>query len=204
VRDAGARADPLRPSAASKNGKWDGRYQLGGQWGQGGIRYVHETRESDRRPTEGKQAVTPTKDWKSGELYTALAVTVIVITAGILLTSGFLRLVDRLAPQIGDIIAFPATRVPSISSASFAASRVIAPDSVSCILDVQIMQKSGGSLVVESRQLEPSRIFQVHWAGGRTSNDRDDCGGSADLLLSGNQISALIFAAGGTGVKAQN
>ena len=154
--------------------------------------------------TEEKQAVTPTNDRKSEELYTALVVTVIAITAGILLMSGMLWLVDSLGPQTGDIIAFPATRIPSVSTASFTASRAIAPDGMSCILDVQTIQKFGGSLVVESRQFEPSRIYQVHWAGTRTSGGRDDCGSSADLLLNSNQISVLIFAAGGTGVKAQN
>lgn len=148
--------------------------------------------------------MTPTNDRKSGELYTAFLVMVVVITAGILLITGLLRLVGRLGPQTGDIIAFPAARVPSVSTASFAASRAIAPDSMSCILDVRTMQTSGGSLVVESTRFEPSLIFQVHWAGARTSNDRDDCGGSADLLLNSNQISALVFAAGGTGAKAQN
>jgi hypothetical protein len=66
------------------------------------------------------------------------------------------------------------------------------------------MQKSGGSLVVETAQFKPGLLFRVHWAGKRTSSDRDDCGRSADLLLNGNQISALIFAAGGTGVEAHN
>ena len=100
--------------------------------------------------------------------------------------------------------SFPATLVPSISTASFAASRVIPTSGTSCILDVPTMQKSGGSLVVESTQSEPGRIFQVHWAGARTSNDRDDCGGSADLLLNSNEIFSLIVAAGGTGVRAPN
>ena len=123
-----------------------------------------------------------------------------VASAGILLTVGLLRLADRMGPETGDIIAFPATRVPSASTTSFSARRAIAVDTMSCILDMQAMQKSGGSLVVESSQFEPSRIFRVHWAGVRASDGRDDCGGSADLLLKSNQISALIFAAGGTGV----
>ena len=66
--------------------------------------------------------MTPTNDRKSGELYTAFLVIVVVITAGILLTAGLSRLVGRLGPQTGDIIAFPAARVPSVSTASFAAS----------------------------------------------------------------------------------
>jgi hypothetical protein len=148
--------------------------------------------------------VTPTNDRKSGDLYTAFKVIAVVIAVGILLTAGLLRLVDRFGPQIGDIIAFPATRVPSAGAASFAVNHAIATDSTSCLLDVQTMQKSGGSLVVEATQFEPSRIFKVHWAGVRTSNDRDDCGGSADLQLNSYQISALISAAGGTGAKAQD
>jgi hypothetical protein len=148
--------------------------------------------------------VAPTNDRKSGELYPAFIAIVVVITAGILLTVVLLQLADRLGPQTGDIIAFPATRVPSVSTASFTASRLIADGDMPCILDVQTMQRSGGSLVVESTRFEPKRIFQVHWAGAQTSNGRDDCGGSADLLLNTGQVSVLISAAGGTGVKAQN
>ena len=128
----------------------------------------------------------------------------VVITAGLVLMSVLLRFADERAAQTGDIIAFPATRTPSISTASFVARRAIVADGMTCILDVQTMQKSGGSSVVETSQFEPGRIFRVHWAGVRTSPDQDDCGRSADLLLNSNQISALIFAAGGTGVKAQN
>ena len=148
--------------------------------------------------------MTPTNDRKSRELYAAFIVVAVVMTAGILSTAGLLRLADRMAPQIGDILAFRATRAPSISTASFAVRRAMSADSRSCILDVQTMQKSGGSLVVETSQFEPDRIFRVHWAGVRTSSDGDDCGSSADLLLNSNQISALIFAAGGTGVEAHN
>ena len=148
--------------------------------------------------------MAPTNYRKSNEQRTELMVIAIVITAGILLMTGLFRLADRIAPQPGDIIAFPATRVPSVSTATFTARRAIAPDSLSCTLDVQSIQRSGGSLVVETSQFMPSRIFRVHWSGVRTSSDSDDCGRSADLLLNSNQIGVLIFAAGGTGVKAQN
>ena len=72
------------------------------------------------------------------------------------------------------------------------------------MLDVHVMQKSGGSLVVEATRFEPERGFQVHWAGMRTSDGLEDCGGSVDLDMNSAQMGALIFAAGGTGVKAQN
>lgn len=117
--------------------------------------------------------MTPTNDRKSVEPYTAFMVMVVVITAGVLLMAGLLRLADRRAAQIGDIIAFPATRVPSVRTVSFAARRGIVADSVSCILDVQTMQKSGGSMVVETSQFEPGRIFRVHWAGVRTAHGSD-------------------------------
>ena len=158
-------------------------------------------------PTEEMQTVTPTNDRKSAdksaERYTAVMVGAVVIAASILLAAGLLRLADRRAAQTGDIIVFPATRAPSAGTTSFAARRAIT-DTMSCTLDVQTMQKSGGSLVVETSRFAPGLIFQVHWAGERTSSDRDDCGRSADLLLNSNQISALIFAAGGTGVAAHN
>ena len=155
-------------------------------------------------PNRGKQTVAPTNNRKSVERYTAFMVMAVVTTAGFLLMAGLWQLADRRAAQTGDIIAFPATRVASVSTAFFAARRATVADSMTCILDVQTMQKSGGSLVVETSQFEPDRIFRVHWAGVRTSSDRDDCGSSADLLLNSNQISALIFAAGGTGVEAHN
>jgi hypothetical protein len=148
--------------------------------------------------------MTPTKDRKSVEQCTAFMIIAVVITAGILLMEGLLQLADSRAPQAGDIIDFPANRVASANATSFTARLAIVGDRRSCILDVRSMQKLGGSLVVETSQLEPARNFRVHWAGVRTSGDRDDCGSSADLLLNGNEIAALIFAAGGTGVKAQN
>jgi hypothetical protein len=66
---------------------------------------------------------------------------------------------------------------------------------------VPVMQRSGGSLMIEAMQLKPDRRFKVHWAGKRTSDGQQDCGGSADLLLNHYQITTLVFAAGGTGVK---
>lgn len=148
--------------------------------------------------------MTPTNDRKYGELHTIFVIMAIVITAGLALTAGLVRLVDTLAPQIGDIIAFQATPIPAVNTPSFTARRVIAPDSAPCMLDVETIQKSGGSLMVETSQFQPGRLFQVHWAGTRTSNSDDDCGSSADLLLNPNQIAALVFAAGGKGVKAPN
>jgi hypothetical protein len=144
--------------------------------------------------------VPPTNDRKSGESYAATAILVAVVIAGLLLTVGFRLLADDWGPQTGDIIAFPATQAPS-SNATITVNSARASGSTACVLDFHVMQKSGGSLVVEATRLESGRGFLVHWAGRRTS---DDCGGSLDLLLNSAQIGALIFAAGGTGAKIQN
>jgi hypothetical protein len=147
--------------------------------------------------------VPPTNDRKSGESYAATAILVAVVIAGLLLTVGFRRLADDCGPQTGDIIAFPATQAPS-SNATITVNSARASGSTACVLDFHVMQKSGGSLVVEATRLESGRGFLVHWAGRRTSDSQDDCGGSLDLLLNSAQIGALIFAAGGTGAKIQN
>lgn len=141
---------------------------------------------------------------KTSKRYTAFLLLCVVLMMGIGLLESLLRLVDGLGPQIGDVIAFPATQAPLVNTASFSVSRAADATGTPCTLDVPTMQKSGGSLVVVSKQYEPNQIFQAHWAGRRTSNEHDDCGDSAELLLNSNQLSALIFAAGGKGVKAQN
>jgi hypothetical protein len=124
-----------------------------------------------------------------------------IIVAGSLLAAGLLRLAENFGPQLGDIISFPVTRIPSISTASIRVNPAGASGNRPCILDVPVMQRFGGSLVVEAR-FEPDRGVQVHWAGVRTSDGPEDCGGSVDLVLNSFQIAALVFAAGGTGVKA--
>jgi hypothetical protein len=87
-------------------------------------------------------------------------------------------------------------------TASITVDRVDATPRRTCILDVRMMQRSGGSLIIEAVQFKPDRRFRLHWAGGRTSDGQEDCGASVDLSLSSIQIGALVFAAGGTGVKA--
>lgn len=148
--------------------------------------------------------MTPTNGRKSGEPIGAVPSVAVVILAAILLTIGFHRLADSLEPQPGDIISFPGTRIPSIRTVLITVSRLGEPGGRMCVLDLPVMQKSGGSLIVEAARSKPDRSFQVHWTGVRTSNGQGDCGGSVDLLLNSAQMSALAFASGGMGVKAAN
>jgi hypothetical protein len=62
------------------------------------------------------------------------------------------------------------------------------------------MAGHGGSLVVEERFTTP-RSFRVHWAGGSTSTGSTDCGGTADLMVSGTDLQLLSNAVGGPGVE---
>jgi hypothetical protein len=76
------------------------------------------------------------------------------------------------------------------------------PRQPSCVLDLAMIQKAGGSLVVEQRgSTGPDRSYRLHWAGPRTSVDREDCGTEADLVLSQMDLNALASAAGGFGVN---
>ena len=108
------------------------------------------------------------------------------------------RTID-LAPKAGDILVFkPTMRVP----ADWEFAAVIESDQlpVSCNLKPSIMASGGGSLVVEQR-FAGSRLYRVHWAGQRTSNDASDCGSAADLLVSRLDLQLMTNAVGGAGVE---
>ena len=71
---------------------------------------------------------------------------------------------------------------------------------VACALDPNTMAESGGSLVVEGLQTVPSLQYRIHWAGSATAKSNDNCGASADLLVSRTDLQRLANAAGGFGV----
>lgn len=149
--------------------------------------------------------MTPTNRHKSSETSAAFLGMATLGLAAIVTIVGLKGLADSLGPQLGDIVSF----LPSDTSTSMSSSITVSPVNTSarnpCVLDMQVIQKSGGSLVIEATRSKPDRLFKVHWAGVRTSHGQCDCGNSADLLLNSVQITALIFAAGGKGVKsAQN
>lgn len=106
--------------------------------------------------------------------------------------NGIVELQDA-TPRIGDIIAF----TPSRQQAVDGGLRLIAQrlDQFGCILDLNILQHSGGSLVVESQVLEAKGMFRVHWAGGRTTADSGNCGEDADLILNAHEMDVLASAA---------
>jgi hypothetical protein len=98
-------------------------------------------------------------------------------------------------PEVGDMIVFTQDKAP----ASEAGARIAVhrPDQFGCILDLDTMHKSGGSLIVEARLAQPAPSFRLHWAGKRTSADSGDCGTSADMILGQSDLDGLARAAGG-------
>ena len=100
-------------------------------------------------------------------------------------------------PHVGDIVSFNASTVISAEDATRLTVRRSGQSG--CVLAVNILRQSGGSLVVESQIAEAADRFRVHWAGARTTADSDDCGDRADLVLEGRELDILATVAGGYG-----
>lgn len=149
--------------------------------------------------------MTPMNHHKSSETRVAFLGMAILVIAATVIIVGLTGLADGLGPQLGDIVSFLPSKITSSMSTLITVSPVNTTARKTCVLDMQVIQRSGGSLVIEATRSKPDRLFKVHWAGLRTSDGQNDCGNSADLLLDRVQVAALIFAAGGKGVKfAQN
>jgi hypothetical protein len=104
------------------------------------------------------------------------------------------RQAAELGPSVGDIIAFdPARQVGFDGAAQLTAQR---PGQADCILDLRLLQRTGGSLVLEGRTAPPDRLYTAHWSGGHTSNVKSaDCGIDTNLTLSRLDVTALMAAA---------
>jgi hypothetical protein len=142
----------------------------------------------------------PTYNGKPDNLYFVLCGTVATALLVAAVIGGSLRLAERLKPRTGDILSFNRAKGVVSDRESMVTVGVVGNSSVvSCVLKPHVMQTSGGSLVIVAVQYIPSLHYQAHWAGTRTSDEGTDCGRSADLLLSPDDLSALSFAAGGWG-----
>ena len=118
-------------------------------------------------------------------------------------TIGLIHEVGEFGPKVGDIVAFdPLDPISRDMHARLAAMPADDKPGVACVLDVQAMHASGGSLIIESREPTTSFGYRVHWSGVRSSNDAADCGSSADLRIGIDDVETLAMAAGGYGVPA--
>jgi len=121
-------------------------------------------------------------------------VTLLAVVSGV---ASLARQVAQLGPDVGDIVTFKPDQISrSDSNARLTADR---PLQTSCVLDVSVMKRSGGSLVVEQRGAVTDQFYHAHWAGPRTTEDATNCGSEADLVLSRADMTALALAAVGPG-----
>lgn len=126
----------------------------------------------------------------------AVAVVCLLVVGTI---SASLGLARAMMPQVGDIIAFPATGTGGVSTRATLRVRFAGhPGEPPCRLDLPTIQTNGGSLVVEAVLPGPVPVYRMHWAGARTSGNALNCGGSADLLLTPYDVGVLLFAARGS------
>jgi hypothetical protein len=104
-----------------------------------------------------------------------------------------------LTPNIGDIVSYaPSRDDPRVADGA----RLIVHrmGQFGCVLDLDILRRSGGSLVVEAQLVDAPGKFRVHWAGERTSADAGNCGEQADLILDRRMLDLLALSAAGYGV----
>jgi hypothetical protein len=140
-------------------------------------------------------------DTKSGGAGTVLLGIVAVGLAGMVGTIGLIHQVGELGPKVGDIVAFdPMDRMSRDMRARIAAIPADDGPAVACVLDVRAMHAGGGSVVIEAREPRSTFAYRVHWSGEHSSNDGADCGRSADLMISLEDVETLAMAAGGYGV----
>jgi hypothetical protein len=101
-------------------------------------------------------------------------------------------------PLVGDIITFENSHeLPPDTDLRLLVRR---PNQFACVLDLNTLRQSGGSVVIEARMPGDPHAYQLHWAGERTTGDRSDCGKTADLIVDHRDMSKLASAAGGYGV----
>lgn len=101
--------------------------------------------------------------------------------------------------EVGDIIAFEPDPTTIVTDPFIPAGRIAVhrPGQYGCILDLETLRHDGGSLVAEARLASEGHSFRLHWAGIRTAPGSGDCGESADLIISPDDLSRLAIAAGG-------
>ncbi len=118
------------------------------------------------------------------------AVAVVCLLGGIT-TVAVMNAATHPTAHLGDIVAFSATGTETVT----ADVRLLVhrQDRFGCVLDINVLRRSGGSLIVESR-VGPGRHFRVHWAGARTTDDTASCGEQADLIVESDDLDTLARA----------
>jgi hypothetical protein len=111
---------------------------------------------------------------------------------------------DEFRPKVGDIVVFkPGSQDPDMWQLTIPGTLLSQTGSPGrpCSMDPNIMATTGGSLVVESRQTDPSLQYVVHWIGAQTAaTENGSCGADATVRVSRTDLQRLANAAGGFGI----
>lgn len=143
-----------------------------------------------------------TNDSKSTGAGTILLGIAAVALAGMVGTITLIHQVGELGPRVGDIIAFDPLDSMSRDMHARVTATLVHSNGGDCVLDVRAMHTNGGSVIIEQRDPSASLGYRIHWAGPRSANDGANCGSSAELLVSVDDLEVLAMAAGGYGVPA--
>lgn len=128
-------------------------------------------------------------------LFPAVAVAGAVMGAGV--AGNLIGTYLNSAPVVGHIIAFDATR--SDEAEPGRRLEVQRADGTGCVLDLNMVRRFGGSLVVETLAADSADGFRVHWAGKLTSDGAGDCGRDTNLIVGRRTLDLLASSAGGYG-----
>jgi hypothetical protein len=112
--------------------------------------------------------------------------------------------VQGLGPSVGDIVAFDAGR-PAPAELQQNVRALIddtndpAHSARPCVLALQTLVGSGGSIVVEAVDPNSPAPYRIHLAGGPVGSDHTACAANGSLLVSQDALLTLATAAGGIG-----
>ncbi len=128
----------------------------------------------------------------------AIVVAVCVLVAVIAVNT--ITQLARTTPHVGDILVFAPSAVVPVGDDD---TRLLVhrQDQFGCVLDLNVLRRSGGSLVIETEIGGNTKNFRVHWAGDRTSGDTGNCGADANLVIDHRDLSILALAAGDYGIS---
>ena len=133
----------------------------------------------------------------SSGLLTAALLAIVASLTGVAGAVKLAQTAVNWAPGVGDMISFDPR---AAMSDDLQRQTVLARNAErECMLDLDTLHKTGGSLVIEARMPGNPPRYQVRWAGTQSSPDQYDCGASAELTLDSANLDTLAMAAGGWG-----
>ena len=141
---------------------------------------------------------------RAGEHLGPFGVLSYLIAFTLSLTACLLRFsqMSQIGPDIGEFVLFDPGDGPKHWEQPGIPARLVfsSVPGGECVLMPSVISVTGGSFVIEAKQLSDPPMFRVHWSGRRTDDGTENCGRSADLMLPLNELRALANVAGGFGV----